>query len=202
MKSFVNLRTSRLPYISVRHAVSSTQPTRNADFYRQRTIYSYFLPIQSRWQDNDQYGHVNNAVYHGYFDTLINHYLIRYCGLNTNRGSSSMVGFIVTNQCSFHKPVKFPENPLASLAVEKIGRSSVLYRMALFNPFPTKKSISIHFNILNDGCFSDCSALEGFESLACATAMSTHVFVDPTSEKPKELPEGFKKGLQKIMISP
>ncbi|MGH0133239.1 UNVERIFIED_CONTAM: hypothetical protein FKN15_005616 [Acipenser sinensis] len=82
MKLFVNLRTLRLPYISVRHAVNSTQPTRNVDFYRQRTTYSYFLPIQTRWQDNDQYGHVNNAVYHGYFDTLINHYLISSESLN------------------------------------------------------------------------------------------------------------------------
>ncbi|XP_063140660.1 uncharacterized protein LOC691083 isoform X2 [Rattus norvegicus] len=47
------------------------------DHHRQLEAYRYFLPIQTRWQDNDQYGHVNNAVYYSYFDTIINHYLLR-----------------------------------------------------------------------------------------------------------------------------
>ncbi|XP_063140661.1 uncharacterized protein LOC691083 isoform X3 [Rattus norvegicus] len=46
------------------------------DHHRQLEAYRYFLPIQTRWQDNDQYGHVNNAVYYSYFDTIINHYLL------------------------------------------------------------------------------------------------------------------------------
>ena len=33
---------------------------------------------QTRWKDNDQYLHLNNAVYHALFDTVINVYLIRY----------------------------------------------------------------------------------------------------------------------------
>ena len=30
------------------------------------------------WKDNDQYLHVNNAVYHAIFDSAINIYLIRW----------------------------------------------------------------------------------------------------------------------------
>ncbi|ELW72342.1 hypothetical protein TREES_T100020208 [Tupaia chinensis] len=61
-----------------RSACSSAAPSesRRLEYYRHREAYGYFLPIQTRWQDNDQYGHVNNAVYHGYFDTIVNHYLI------------------------------------------------------------------------------------------------------------------------------
>ncbi|CAM2115554.1 unnamed protein product [Caretta caretta] len=51
----------------------------------------------------------------------------RYCGLDTNTLTSSMVGFMVTTRCSFHGPIKFPQNPLGALGVEKIGRSSLHY---------------------------------------------------------------------------
>ncbi len=42
-----------------------------------RTAYRHFLPITTRWMDNDVYGHVNNVVYYSYFDTVVNEYLIR-----------------------------------------------------------------------------------------------------------------------------
>ena len=37
-----------------------------------RTAYPHFLPITTRWMDNDVYGHVNNTVYYSYFDTVVN----------------------------------------------------------------------------------------------------------------------------------
>ena len=49
---------------------------------RDRSAYQWFLPFQTRWLDNDRYGHVNNAVYHGIFDSVINIFLIRRCGLD------------------------------------------------------------------------------------------------------------------------
>lgn len=64
---------SNIRYVATSSAKSSTE-----DHYRQHAMYAFFLPIQTRWQDNDQYGHVNNAVYYSYFDTIINHFLIRY----------------------------------------------------------------------------------------------------------------------------
>lgn len=61
------------------HSLSTLSTKQRAeDHNRQLEAYGYFLPIQTRWQDNDQYGHVNNAVYYSYFDTIINHYLIRW----------------------------------------------------------------------------------------------------------------------------
>lgn len=41
-----------------------------------RADYPHFLPIPTRWMDNDLYGHVNNVVYYSYFDTVVNRYLI------------------------------------------------------------------------------------------------------------------------------
>ena len=51
------------------------------DFWRQKSSYAWFLPVQTRWKDNDQYLHMNNAVYHAVFDSVINVYLIRYLDL-------------------------------------------------------------------------------------------------------------------------
>jgi len=47
-----------------------------------RDEFPYVLEIQTRWADNDVYGHVNNVVYYSYFDTLINRYLIEQGGLD------------------------------------------------------------------------------------------------------------------------
>ena len=46
-----------------------------------RSDYRWFLPITTRWADNDIYRHVNNVVYYSYFDTVANSYLIEEGGL-------------------------------------------------------------------------------------------------------------------------
>ena len=51
--------------------------------------------MQTRWKDNDCYGHMNNAVYHAIYDSIINIFLIRHCGLSIDKASSSVVGFMV-----------------------------------------------------------------------------------------------------------
>ena len=62
---------------------------------RSLSEFKWFLPFQTRWLDNDTYGHMNNAVYHGIFDSVINIFLIRNCGLDMRIGKSSRVGFMV-----------------------------------------------------------------------------------------------------------
>ncbi|XP_051885626.1 uncharacterized protein LOC127577959 [Pristis pectinata] len=190
------------PFGTTVRRTALAQATDSENAYRLRGTYPYFLPIQTRWQDNDQYGHVNNIVYHGYFDTLINYYLIRYCGLDANRQTSSIVGFIVSCRCTFHAPVMFPQNPLAALGVESIGRSSVCYRLALFKPREGRAPLPLDYDLLSDGCRSSSPLLEGFETTACTTGVSTLVFVDPANEKPKELPGCLRKHLERILMKP
>ncbi|XP_067850292.1 uncharacterized protein [Heptranchias perlo] len=202
MKLLFHLSMLRPFGIIAKHSAAISQALDLENAYRLQEAYPYFLPIQTRWQDNDQYGHVNNIVYHGYFDTLINHYLIRYCGLDANRQTSSMVGFIVSCKCSFHAPMMFPQNPLAALGVERIGRSSVSYRVALFRPFPSRRPLPLDYDLLSDGCYSGSPLLAGFETMACTTGTSTHVFVDTATEKPRELPQHFRKHLEKILMQP
>jgi hypothetical protein len=47
-----------------------------------RSAYKVFRAIGTRWEDNDVYGHVNNVVYYGFFDTAVNNYLIQQGGLD------------------------------------------------------------------------------------------------------------------------
>ena len=41
-----------------------------------RTDYAHVLAIQTRFGDNDQYGHLNNTKYYELADTVVNAYLI------------------------------------------------------------------------------------------------------------------------------
>ena len=68
----------------------ATNISQNKDYY------GWFLPVQTRWKDNDCYGHMNNAVYHAIYDSIINIFLIRHCGLSIDRTASSVVGFMVS----------------------------------------------------------------------------------------------------------
>ncbi|XP_055505224.1 uncharacterized protein LOC129705620 [Leucoraja erinacea] len=201
MRLLAHLSSLR-PFSTVVRRSGVSQATDSENHYRLQGIYPYFLPIQTRWQDNDQYGHVNNIVYHQYFDTLICYYLIRYCGLNANRQTSSVVGFIVNCQCTFHTALTFPQNPLAALGVERVGRSSVCYRLALFKPRRGRASLPLDYDLLAEGCHTSSPLLEGFENMACTTGITTQVFVDPVTEKPKELPGHLREQFEIIQMKP
>jgi acyl-CoA thioester hydrolase len=99
-----------------------TRPTR--DDYR------YFAPIQTRWMDNDVYGHVNNVVYYAYFDTIINKWLIEQGGLDPHAGD--VIGLCVESRCSYLAPATYPEELEAGMRTLHLGRSSVRYGCGIF----------------------------------------------------------------------
>lgn len=95
-----------------------------------RSAYRHFLPITTRWMDNDVYGHVNNVVYYSYFDTVVNEYLIRRGALDVERGAT--IGLVVETQCNYFAPLVFPQRVEAGLRVARLGSSSVRYEIGLF----------------------------------------------------------------------
>jgi acyl-CoA thioester hydrolase len=86
------------------------------------------LLAQTRWGDNDQFGHVNNVVYHSYADTVLNHFLIHKAGLDQKLGP--IVNLCVANGFHFFFPVAYPELIHAGLNVHKIGNTSVTFHSA------------------------------------------------------------------------
>ena len=84
-----------------------------------RAAYRRFLPLTTRWLDNDVYGHLNNAVYYGLFDTVVNSVLIQSGGLDPSRGEA--IGFVVESGCNYFAPLSFPQPIEAGLRVARIG---------------------------------------------------------------------------------
>jgi len=95
-----------------------------------RDEFPYLREIETRWADNDVYGHVNNVVYYAYFDTLINRYLIEQGGLDIHLDHA--IAVCVESQCSYKKSISFPEAVHGGLRVTKLGRTSVSYQIGIF----------------------------------------------------------------------
>jgi hypothetical protein len=53
--------------------------------------------LATRRSDNDQYAHMNNAVYYHLFDSIVNTYLIERCALDPR--SSPLIGLVVSSYC-------------------------------------------------------------------------------------------------------
>jgi len=103
---------------------------------RKRSDYGFHLEYRTRWSDNDMYAHMNNSVYSFLFDSIINAYLIAHCGLTpastTPSASASQVGLVVSSYCDYFGSVAFPAVLELGLRVMKLGKSSVLYEVGVF----------------------------------------------------------------------
>jgi len=155
-----------LLHLIARHDESTqmtrTPPPSRADF---RT----FRSLQTRWADNDIYGHMNNVVHYQLFDTAINHWLIE-AGLLDPLGGA-IVGLVVETGCRYHAEAMFPDRITAGIRVDRLGGSSVTYGIGLFR---------------ND------------EETAFADGRFVHVYVDRDTRRPQQLPETWRATLGEI----
>ena len=137
----------------------------------QRNDYGYFVPLTTRWHDNDIYGHVNNVVYYSYFDTTANSFLINEGGLDIHM--SDVIGVVVSSHCDFFSSIAYPDELEGGLRVGKLGNSSVTYELAIF-----KRG----------------------ESSAVAAGSFTHVFVERETQRPTPIPDRIRGALQKLKV--
>lgn len=86
--------------------------------------------VTTRWSDNDVYGHVNNVVYYSWFDTVVNAELIERGVLDPARGETIFV--VAETRCRYFASVSFPETISVGIAVERLGETSVTYRLGVF----------------------------------------------------------------------
>jgi acyl-CoA thioesterase FadM len=99
-----------------------TRPTRSDYVVWRRTT--------TRWADDDVYGHMNNAVYYELFDTAVNAHLFEATGVNIRELPA--VGVVAETSCRYFREIGFPAPVDMGLAVERVGTSSVVYRIGLF----------------------------------------------------------------------
>ena len=134
-----------------------------------RHDYRHFQPITTRWHDNDIYGHVNNVVYYGFFDTAVNTYLIQQGGLDIQ--VRELVGLVVSSACDSFASIAYPDVIEVGLRVARLGNSSVQYELAIFR--------------------------EG-EQEACAAGRFVHVFVERASNRPTAIPGRLRAALEAL----
>ncbi len=100
---------------------------RRADFFVWRLA-------TTRWADDDVYGHMNNARYFELIDTAVNAHLAEATGVNIR--ALPAVGVVAEVSCRYFREMGYPAPVDMGLAVDKVGTSSVVYRIGLFQGDP------------------------------------------------------------------
>jgi acyl-CoA thioester hydrolase len=149
-----------------------TSPTR--PHAEARNAYKIFRPLATRWADNDVYGHVNNVVYYGWFDTAVNGHLIESGAIDIHAGS--VIGLVIETQCNYFSPLAFPDPVLAGIRVAHVGSSSVRYEVGIFS-----------------GRAGDPAA-----ELTAAKGHFIHVYVDRQTRRPVPLPDKLQSVLETL----
>ena len=119
---------------------------------RTRDDYPVLRNISTRWEDEDVYGHVNNVVYYSFFDTAVNGFLIDETGTDIRRLPA--YGIVAETGCRFLRELRFPGDVEAGLRLERLGTSSVVYEIGLFqgdDPSPAAMGRFVHVYVTGAG---------------------------------------------------
>lgn len=95
-----------------------------------RADYAVWRQATTRWADDDVYGHLNNAVYFELIDTAVNAHLAEATGVDIR--TLPAVGLVAEVSCRYFAEMGYPRPVDLGLAVERIGTSSITYRIGLF----------------------------------------------------------------------
>jgi len=134
------------------------------------TSFPVRIPFMTRWNDNDQYGHVNNTVYYQAMDTAINSWLIAEGGLDPR---SSEIALCAASSCEFHDSLAFPEPAEVGIAVDRLGTTSVTWLLGILRPGSATP--------IADGRF-------------------VHVFTDERTRRPTPIPEKIRRAIERTFI--
>jgi acyl-CoA thioester hydrolase len=131
--------------------------------------------VGTRWADNDMFGHLNNAVYYQLFDTAINAWINTSTGLDPL--NTPALGIVAESGCRYFSELHFPENLAVGLAVTRLGRSSVTYRLGVFR-----------------------AAKQNDAKPITALGHWVHVYVDRATRKPVPIPDAIRSLLSTACV--
>jgi acyl-CoA thioester hydrolase len=134
-----------------------------------RAEFAHFLPIPTRWADNDAYGHVNNVVYYAWFDTVVNRWMIEQGLLDIRDGR--VIGLVVETRCNYFASLAFPEPVEAGLRILRIGATSIVWQIGIFGAGHATTAALGHF---------------------------VHVTVDAQSRRPVEVPPDWRDAMRAL----
>ena len=101
-------------------------PKRDEGPLAERATYRAFHMVSTRWADNDQYGHINNAKFYEFVDSAVNAHLLIADALGES------IGLVVDSGCRYASARKVPDGIEVGIKVDHIGTSSVRYGFAVF----------------------------------------------------------------------
>jgi acyl-CoA thioester hydrolase len=132
-----------------------------------RTDFPVLRELPTRWSDDDVYGHVNNVIHYLMFDTAVNGWLIEAAGTDIRRLPA--IGVVVETSCRYFAALRFPEIVTAGIGLERLGTTSVVYRLALFGQATVEPA---------------------------AVGRFVHVYVDASSRRPMPVPAEIRAALR------
>ncbi|WP_197503108.1 thioesterase family protein [Mycobacterium sp. 1245111.1] len=136
-------------------------------------------PVLTRWADNDMFGHLNNAVYYQLFDTAINGWI--QTGVTLDPVTTSAQGIVAESGCRYFSELHFPERLVVGVAVTRLGKSSVTYRLGVFRG-------------------DDTSAADEPQAIA-AVGHWVHVYIDKVTRRPTPIPDDIRALLSTARVT-
>jgi acyl-CoA thioester hydrolase len=134
-----------------------------------RADFPVLRELPTRWSDDDVYGHVNNVVHYLMFDTAVNGWLIEASG--TDIRALPAIGLVVETSCRYFAELRFPEVVTAGIGLDRLGTTSVVYRLALFGQHAEEPA---------------------------AVGRFVHVYVDRATRRPVPIPEQIHAALSQL----
>lgn len=117
---------------------------------------------------------MNNGIYNFLFDSVINTYLMEHCGLEPP--TSAQHPLMAHTHCDYFSAISFPKVAELCLRVNKLGKSSVTYEVAVFE-----------------------KGVEGVKTVG----EFVHVFVERATLRPhvNGMNDKLRSGLNKLLVS-
>lgn len=95
-----------------------------------RSDFAAIYPLQTRWMDNDQYGHMNNVVHYSLFDTAITNWQLDARVFDA--AGQDRLFMVIESGCKYFAEAGYPDLIHAGLGIGHIGTTSWRYEIALF----------------------------------------------------------------------
>lgn len=140
------------------------------------TDFAVFRVQPTRWMDDDAYGHLNNVVYYSLFDSAVNGWLMETC--DTDIRQLPTIGIVAETSCRYLAQTGFPDILHIGLGLERLGNTSVIYRLAAFREETPGQPASS----------------------PAAVCRFVHVYVDRETRRPSPIPDVVASALSKLTV--
>jgi acyl-CoA thioester hydrolase len=172
--------------------------------------YGHHVVVPTRWNDNDQYGHVNNAVYYEAMDTTINTWLVQ-AGLDPLGGSH--IAVCASSSCEFRASVSFPQAMVVGLRAGRVGTTSVTWELGISAAPAPGQVPHAPDEVTEPGQVPAPDQLAPSDQLAepdqpaapdqlAATGRFVHVFVDAATRRPTPIPDALRAAIERDLVVP